>query len=201
MLKDERERAKHVLAELSKLEDDAPLYDDRDFQILPVPLPAAALTKDEQIALLAAIHDTYARGVEQISPWPGLPTNKSERPKYYAYSALFDRVATLRLHWTNHKATIETVLADVESELRAAPWLTREAAAVLGYLVRRYLVLSTLDDIMSGADLARSTAKKACDELIEKKYAIRPDGPNKGILATTTGLAIADKFGTNSAQI
>ena len=72
--------------------------------------------------------------------------------------------------------------------------------AVLGYLIRRHPVLSTLDDITSGANLARSTAQKACDELIEKKYAIRPDGPNKGIMATTTGLAIADKLGTNSAQ-
>lgn len=41
--------------------------------ILPVPFPWESLTHDERLAMLAAIHDTYADGVERIDPWHDLP--------------------------------------------------------------------------------------------------------------------------------
>lgn len=71
------------------------------------------------------------------------------------------------------------------------PVLTKEAASVMCFLAQRHPVVSTLDDIESGANLSRATAHKASDELIVVHYARRPHGPKKGIAATSAGIAVA----------
>lgn len=85
-------------------------------------------------------------------------------------------------------------------EIAPTTWVfvTKEAAAVLQCLHQRAPVLSTLDDIEAAANLARSTAHKACNELTTAGYANRPQGPNKGIAITEEGARVANKLSTNS---
>jgi len=94
---------------------------DGESLILPVPFPAAVLTEDERIALLAAIHDFYAGGIEQINPWLNIPSDKADRSMSFAYGLLLsDRVPELREHWDTCRATVELYLGKVEQQLTAS---------------------------------------------------------------------------------
>ncbi len=75
--------------------------------------------------------------------------------------------------------------------------LTKEAASVLSFLSDRAPVLATLDDIETGVTLSRATAEKCVKQLCAANYVNRPHGPKKGVAATPTGLAIADKLSPN----
>lgn len=174
------------------------------------------VTDDDKIAILAAIYDTHAVGVAKIDPWLQ-PAEISENVNiedvakeytaairgYGPYLRLRSSVLDLGIDWIANKAAIEMFLVQVERILAETEHiiLTKEAAEVLQLLAETPVAIS-LEVIMNGTDLchAKSTAKKAVDELIAAGYAIRPHGPNKGVAASNAGLSVAAKLGTKSAQ-
>lgn len=96
---------------------------------LPIPLPEM-VSFDEKVALLAAIHDSYATPVARIDPWPeplniGRRTVKKDRkapslcPAPMRYAILTDdRVPSLRKRWTSHKSAIAMFFANVVKEIK-----------------------------------------------------------------------------------
>ncbi|MCC7086564.1 MAG: hypothetical protein IT427_16320 [Pirellulales bacterium] len=105
---------------------DPPIHlDDDGFEagVIPVPLPPA-LTTDEQLALLAAIHDSFVRGIGRIDPWRELPVLPSlnddrsvldEHRLALRYGILLsDRVPELRNQWATHQADVELLVDEAE---------------------------------------------------------------------------------------
>jgi hypothetical protein len=81
------------------------------------------------------------------------------------------------------------------------PALTKEEAVALCYLANKHPVGASLENIGDGAQptMSKATAKAAVDRLISLNYATRPNGPNKGVVATDAGLAVANKVRTKLA--
>jgi DNA-binding MarR family transcriptional regulator len=90
------------------------------------------------------------------------------------------------------RRTIGDFLVRLAAE--ADPAMTKESAIVLSFLIEKNPVLSTLDDVENGAHLARATAQKVIQELIDAGLASRPHGPKKGVSATAAGLALKTKL-------
>lgn len=110
--------------------NDPPLYGDDE--VLPVPLPVR-LTRDERIALLAAVFDACVADAATIDPWrdprdlPELPAapGGDPIPREYQHAIRYeilvrDRVPNLRDQWDTHEAAIEMLIADIEREVSGA---------------------------------------------------------------------------------
>ncbi|MCC7085283.1 MAG: hypothetical protein IT427_09780 [Pirellulales bacterium] len=118
---------------------DPPVYfDDDGFEdgVIPVPFPQAALTTDEQMALLAAIYDSLAAGIERIDPWRDLPLMPllgddravlDEHRLALRYGILLsDRVPELRNHWATHHTKVELFVD--EAKRNCPPTVTGQTA-------------------------------------------------------------------------
>lgn|GEM_PF-1500205 len=103
--------------------------DDQGFDagVLPIPFSMLAYTTDERLALLAAIHDTYAEGVELVDPWRELrlltfqeivkQDKFGDYLKDLRYRVLLDdRIPSLREQWEDHAAKIELFVAEIEDQ-------------------------------------------------------------------------------------
>ena len=114
-----RARASQLLVKLKEMEDGDLIYDDCDSLILPIPFPDSTTTHDERLALLAAIHDTYATADVRIDPWPEpLKCSKADAMANNAWRVLCDdRVPRLREHWDTHQAAIDRFAADAEQHV------------------------------------------------------------------------------------
>jgi hypothetical protein len=98
-----------------------------DGEILPVPFPEAALAADEQIVLLAAIHDGYADGLAKIDPWTEIrkrtlgassPDDLEQLRLALRYQIVVqDRLPNLRKRWKSHRAKVKIFLVDAERNL------------------------------------------------------------------------------------
>ncbi|MCC7085294.1 MAG: hypothetical protein IT427_09835 [Pirellulales bacterium] len=94
-------------------------FDDDGFDagVIPVPFSHVALTSDERLALLAAIHDSLVRGIGRIDPWrelPSLPSLDDDRMALRYGILVNDRVPELRNHWVTHQTEVEVFVDEVE---------------------------------------------------------------------------------------
>lgn len=89
----------------------------------PLPLSKRPLRIEEKYTLLAAIHDKFCHGVEQIRPWPHVLPCDSESARAIAdgmtYVVLYHQHVPELLKSEDRHA-IEAFLADVEADLRTA---------------------------------------------------------------------------------
>lgn len=138
---------------VSRWATDPPVYGDDG--VLPVPLPVK-LTRDERIALLAAIYDACVTDAARIDPWrdprdlpdlPAAPGGGAVPGEYQLairYAILVrDRVPTLSQHWDTHEAAIEIFIADIEKEIAGyrsgAAMTDGEAASIYQLNVQQLL--------------------------------------------------------------
>jgi hypothetical protein len=121
-----------------------------DDGILPIPFPREVISYLDRVALLAAIHDSHAEGIDKISPWA---EDSSDCMAWHVLKA--DRIPKLRQQWSNHRHKVLEFVDGVRHSLQHEGYITEADPNIEQKLrpgsnfVRRKLdVISGLHDLL-----------------------------------------------------